>query len=140
MDILTGGISLPTPPHVWVGKFNCFQPILFINCLKLEIMQLELIQSVNPIIPSKGSNAGKQMFVINGKHWAKVEPKSTDTHVCLEEAEVTTPAVGDTPATTKKYLNVTGYSTDTRMTIDAKIKTLTSYDPGYSQAIAFLLK
>lgn len=93
-------------------------------------MILELIQSVNPVVPSKGSNAGKQMFVINGKHWAKVEPKPSDTHVCLEDVEVEG----------KPYTNVTGYSSDSRMSIGDKIKTLTSYDASYSQAIAHLLK
>lgn len=93
-------------------------------------MQLELIQSVNPVIPSKGSNAGKQMYVINGKHWAKVEPKPQDTHVCLEDVDV--------EGTT--YTNVVGYSQDVRMDLQSKIKIVTSNDAAYSQAIAFLLK
>ena len=93
-------------------------------------MTLELIQSVNPVVPTKGSNAGKQMFVINGKHWSKNEPKADDTHVCLEEVEVDK----------KKYINVTGFSKDSRMTIEAKIKMVTSHDEGYSMAIASLLK
>ena len=101
-------------------------------------MKLELIQSVNPVIPSKGSNAGKQMFVINGKHWAKVEPTATDTHVCLEDVEVTTGEGKN--AVTNTYTNVVGYSTDSRMTIQAKIKMVTEHDAGYSMAIASLLK
>lgn len=95
-------------------------------------MKLELIQSVNPIIPTKGTNAGKQMFVINGKHWSKTEPARTDTHVCLED---TTPDSNGVV-----YTNVIGFSQDSRMSINEKIALLTSVDAGYSQAIAMLLK
>lgn len=95
-------------------------------------MKLELIQSVNPIIPTKGTNAGKQMFVINGKHWSKTEPARTDTHVCLEDTEP--------DANGKTYVNVIGFSQDSRMSINEKIALLTSVDAGYSQAIAMLLK
>jgi hypothetical protein len=108
---------------------------------------LELIQSVNPVVPNNGSNAGKQMFVINGKHWSKNEPAKDDTHVCLEEVQVevsaavaatdTTPAVA---AVTKPYINVLGFSKDIRMSISDKIKTVVGHPEGYSQAIAFLLK
>jgi hypothetical protein len=93
-------------------------------------MKLELIQSVNPVIPSKGTNAGKQMFVINNTHWSKVEPGKEDTHVCLEEVDVNG----------TMYTNVTGFSKDSRMSIADKIKVITSNDAGYSQAIAMLLK
>jgi hypothetical protein len=95
-------------------------------------MKLELIQSVNPIIPTKGTNAGKQMFVINGKHWSKTEPARTDTHVCLEDTEPDDNG--------KTYVNVIGFSQDSRMSINEKIALLTSVDAGYSQAIAMLLK
>lgn len=94
-------------------------------------MKLELIASVNPIIPTKGTNAGKQMFVINGKHWSKVEPAQDDTHVCLEDVEVEGKGT---------YTNVTGFSKDKRMTIQDKITLLTSHDAGYSMAIATLLR
>ena len=93
-------------------------------------MKLELIQSVNPIIPSKGSNAGKTMFVINNKHWSRTEPQRTDTHVCLEDAEVDG----------KTYTNVVGFSADTRQSIQEKIKMVTSEDAAYATAIAMLLK
>jgi hypothetical protein len=93
-------------------------------------MKLELIQSVNPVVPSKGSNAGRQMFVINGKHWSRTEPSTTDTHVCLEDADVDG----------KTYTNVVGYSRDARMTIQAKIAMVTEHEAGYSMAIASLLK
>lgn len=91
----------------------------------------ELINSVNPVVPSKGSNAGKQMFVINGKHWSKIEPKTTDTHVCLEEVEVEGKG---------KFINVIGYSNEVRMALADKIKIVTSNDAAYSNAIALLLK
>jgi hypothetical protein len=97
-------------------------------------MKLELIQSVNPVIPTKGTNAGKQMFVINGLHWSKSEPKPNDTHVCLEEVQ------GTGENADKKFINVVGFSVDTRQTIESKIKTLTSHDAAYSMAIAALLK
>jgi|688.fasta_scaffold1196065_1 hypothetical protein len=94
-------------------------------------MKLELIQSVNPVTPTKGSNAGKQMFVINGKYWAKIEPSKEDTHICLEDVVVEGKGT---------YTNVTGFSKDSRMCIADKIKTVISHPEGYSQAIAFLLK
>ena len=93
-------------------------------------MTLELIQSVNPVIPSKGSNAGKQMFVINAKHWSKIEPKADDTHVCLEPVTIDG----------KPYINVIGFSKDCRMSIADKIKLVTSNDAGFSMAIATLLR
>lgn len=93
-------------------------------------MNLELIKSINPVVPTKGSNTGKQMFVINGKYWSRSEPKVSDTHVVLEDVEVDG----------KTYTNVVGFSADTRMDIQSKIKTLTSHDADYSNAIALLLK
>jgi hypothetical protein len=94
-------------------------------------MYLQLIQSVNPIIPSKGTNAGKQMFVINGKHWSKTEPNKTDTHVCLEDVDV--------DGTT--YTNVIGFSQDSRMSIESKLALLDkAKDGAYAQAYAMLLR
>jgi hypothetical protein len=93
-------------------------------------MKKELIVSVNPVIPNKGSNAGKQMFVINGIHWSRTEPKLNDTHVVTEE--VTVEGV--------KYTNVVGFSSDVRMDIHSKIDILTKHDQGYAMAIATLLR
>jgi hypothetical protein len=93
-------------------------------------MKLELIQSVNPVTPKTGSNAGKLLFVINAKHWSKIEPKAEDTHVCLEDALVDG----------KTYTNVVGFSKDSRMCIADKIALVTSNDPGFSMAIASLLR
>lgn len=93
-------------------------------------MQVELISTVVPVVPSKGSNMGKQMYVINGKYWSKTEPSRTDTHVVLEEVE----------KDGNKYINVVGFSVDTRMSVQDKIKTLTSHDAAYATAIAMLLK
>lgn len=90
----------------------------------------ELITSVASAVPSKGTNAGKQMFVINGKYWSKTEPKQNETHVCLNEVEVNG----------KNYTNVVGFTSDTRMTIDEKIKVITQHEVGFSMAIATLLK
>ena len=113
-----------TPPLKSGGAIGPYHNLI------VRAMKLELIQSVNPVIPSKGSNAGKQMFVINGKHWAKVEPKPQDTHVCLEDVTVDG----------KDYVNVVGYSQDVRMDLQSKIKIVTSNDAAYSTAIAMLLK
>lgn len=90
----------------------------------------ELIESIQPNVPSKGSNAGKQMYIINGKYWSRTEPKASDTHVCLQEA-----ILGD-----KTFLNVTGFTTDTRMSLQDKIAVLTGNDAAFSMAIAHLLK
>lgn len=95
-------------------------------------MKLERILCVNPVVPTKGSNAGSTMFVINGKHWSKMEPKADDTHVVLEDV------VSDKDG--KTYTNVTGFSKDTRMDIQAKIKLVTEHDASYASAIALLLK
>lgn len=94
-------------------------------------MNKELIQSVTSATPSKGSNAGKLMFVINAKYWSSVEPKASETHVCLTDVVA---------KDGKTYTNVAGYSRDTCMTIADKIKTITGHDASYSNAIALLLK
>jgi hypothetical protein len=113
-----------TPPLKVSGAIGPYSNLI------LTVMKLELIQSVNPVVPSKGTNAGKQMFVINGKHWAKIEPKPQDTHVCLEDVTVDG----------KDYVNVVGYSQDVRMDLQSKIKIVTSNDAAYATAIAMLLK
>jgi hypothetical protein len=97
-------------------------------------MKLELIQSVNPVTPTKGTNAGKPMFVINGKHWSKNEPAKEDTHVCLEDV------AGEGEYAGKTFTNVIGYSKDSRMTFADKVGIITAHPEGYSQAIAMLLK
>ena len=89
-------------------------------------MELQLIKSVNPVVPTKGTNAGRTMYVINGKFWARAEPSAQDTHVVLEDVEVDG----------KTYTNVIGYSRD----IQSKIKTIVEYDAAYSAAIASLLR
>ena len=93
-------------------------------------MELHLIKSVNPVVPNKGTNAGRTMFVINGNLWSRTEPKRTDTHVVTEDVTVDG----------KEYTNVIGFSQDTRMDIQSKIKTVTEQDASYSMAIATLLK
>ena len=93
-------------------------------------MELHLIKSVNPVVPNKGTNAGRTMFVINGNLWSRTEPKRTDTHVVTENVTVDG----------KEYTNVIGFSQDTRMDIQSKIKTVTEQDASYSMAIATLLK
>ena len=90
----------------------------------------ELIATCLPRVPAKGTNAGKQMYIVNGKHWSNVEPQVTDTHVCLQDVVVS----GVT------YTNVVGFANDARMGIQDKIKLVTGNDAGYAMAIASLLK
>lgn len=97
-------------------------------------MQLELIQSVNPVTPNKGSNAGKPMFIINGKLWAKTEPAKDDTHVCTEIVQ------GEGANAGKSFTNVIGYSKDIRMSVNDKIALVLAHPAEYSVAIGTLLK
>lgn len=96
-------------------------------------MKTELIQSVSTVVPSKGHNAGRTMYVINGKHWSRTEPTKQDTHVCLVDSE-------EKDADGKPYLNVAGFSQDTRMDINTKFAMITKQDAAYSQALAMLLR
>ena len=94
-------------------------------------MKTEPITTCVEIIPTKGSNAGRQMFVINGKHWSRHKPSDTDNTVVLEFA------TWDGGS----GWNVVGFNQDARaLTIDAKIAKLTAHDASYSQAIAMLLR
>jgi hypothetical protein len=93
-------------------------------------MKKELITAVTTVVPTKGSNAGKKMCVINGKHWSVIEPKADDTHIVLEDVKIKG----------KKYVNVVGFSRDTRLTIDVKKELLQSVPEAYADALALLLK
>jgi hypothetical protein len=94
-------------------------------------LKSESIVTCVEVIPTKGSNAGKQMFVINGKHWSRHKPADTDNTVVLEFA------TWDGGS----GWNVIGFNQDARvMSIDAKIAKLTAHDASYSQAIALLLR
>jgi hypothetical protein len=93
-------------------------------------MKKELIVSVQGIVPSKGTNAGKTMYLVNGEYWCKSAPTSADTHIVLQDVEVDG----------KAYTNVTGFAADVRMPIQEKIGILTQHEASYSNAIAMLLK
>lgn len=93
-----------------------------------------LIESVTSAVPSKGTNAGRTMYVINGNLWSRNEPDREHTHVITEKV---TKGSG---ANKKTYTNVVGFTNDTRMPIKDKIKTVTSEDAAYSMAIATLLR
>ncbi len=97
-------------------------------------MKSEVIISVNPVIPSKGTDSGKQMYLINGTHWSKQKPEDTDTHVVLEEVQ------GEGEYEGKTFINVVGFSKDIRMSIADKIALIKEHDASYSTAIAMLLK
>ena len=90
-----------------------------------------LISSVSQITPSSGTNANRLMHVINGEYWSRQEPPANATHVCLVTAQ---------GKDGKEYLNVEGFTLDTRMPLAEKIALITSNDAGYSMAIATLLK
>jgi hypothetical protein len=93
-------------------------------------MKKELITAVTTIVPKKGSNVGKKMCLINGKHWSVVEPKADDTHIIVEEVTIKQ----------KKYVNVIGFSRDTRLGINDKMELLQSVPSEYASALALLLK
>lgn len=98
---------------------------------KLGDVRTESIATCVEIIPNKGSNAGKLMYVINGKHWSRHKPTDSDNTLVLEYAEWSTGS----------GWNVVGFNHDARtMSIDQKIAKLTSFDAAYSNAIALLLK
>ena len=94
-------------------------------------LRTESIMTCVEVIPNKGGNAGKLMYVINGKHWSRTKPAETDNVVVLEYF-VTDTASG---------WNVNGFNNDARtLSVDQKIAKLTSYDASYSNAIALLLR
>lgn len=99
-------------------------------------IKTEMINTCVEIIPTKGSNAGRQMYLINGKHWSRHAPGETHNTIVLE---FTTWTNGD--GTLGTGYNVVGFNTDSRtLSIDQKISKITSFDASYSQALAILLK
>lgn len=88
-----------------------------------------IITSVKTVVPTKGPNAGKTMFLINGDLWSSVEPGVNDTFVYFSDVE----------KDGKVYRNCDGFGAE-RLTISDKIATLTQHDAAYSSAIALLLK
>jgi hypothetical protein len=94
-------------------------------------LRTESIMTCVEVIPNKGGNAGKIMYVINGKHWSRTKPADTDNVVVLEYF-VTETASG---------WNVNGFNNDARtLSVDQKIAKVTSHDAAYSNAIALLLR
>ena len=103
---------------------------------KVGDIKTEIIRTCVEIIPRSGSNAGKQMYLINGKHWSRHAPADTHNTIVLEYTEWTS-----ADNTIGGGFNVVGFNTDSRtLTIDEKIGKLTAHDAAYSQALAFLLK
>ena len=96
-------------------------------------MKKVLIQTVVSRTPSKGTNAGIPMYIINDEFWSRDEPKPTDTHVVLKEV------AGEGVHEGKTFTNVTGFANDSRMSVDSKIKLL-SDNPEIANAIATLLR
>ena len=88
-----------------------------------------IISSVKSVVPTKGPNAGKTMFLINGDLWSQVEPGPNDTFVFFSDVE----------KDGKTYRNIDGFGAE-RLSITEKIAALTQYDAAYSAAIAVLLK
>lgn len=103
---------------------------------KVGDIKTEIIRTCVEIIPRSGSNAGKQMYLINGKHWSRHAPADTHNTIVLEYAEWT-----NADNTIGGGFNVVGFNTDSRtLTIDEKISKVTAHDAAYSQALALLLK
>ena len=94
----------------------------------------ELIVSVQSLVPKKGTNASKPMWLVNGKYWVKTQPDARDTHIVTEEVTKNINGVDRT------FTNVVGYSTDVRMTIQDKFAMIKQEPPEYSQAFATLLR
>jgi hypothetical protein len=94
-----------------------------------------LIASINAVTPTKGTNAGRQMYVINGNLWSRVEPKPTDTHVVTEVVKAK-----DKDNVEHEYTNVVGFACDTRMPVREKIDIVVEHPAEYSIAVATLLK
>ena len=93
------------------------------------------IESVNEVTPSKGSNAGRKMYVINGEYWSRVEPRRDDVFVCIADVEAT-----GSDGKKHTYTNVVGFEGEERLTKSEKIEMLLSHDASYQQGIAMLLK
>ena len=103
---------------------------------KVGDIKTEIIRTCVEIIPRSGTNAGKQMYLVNGKHWSRHAPSDTHNTIVLEYAEWT-----NADNTIGGGFNVVGFNTDSRtLTIDEKIEKVTSKDAAYSQALALLLK
>jgi hypothetical protein len=100
-------------------------------------LRTESIATCIAVIPTAGSNAGKQMYVINGKHWSRHEPLPTHNTVVLEYVTWKDKRTGlDAFGWNVAGTNVDAFS----LTIDQKIAKVVSHDASYSQAIALLLK
>ena len=99
-------------------------------------IRTEPIRTCVAIIPTSGSNAGRQMYVINGTHWTRQEPQPTHNTLVLQytswKAKDGSTAFG---------WNVQGTNVDAfSLTIDQKIAKVVAHDASYSQALALLLK
>ena len=100
-------------------------------------IRTEPIATCVPVIPSSGSNAGRQMYVINGTHWSRHEPLPTHNTVVLRYNSWTDKRTG----ATAYGWDVAGTNVDAfSLTIDQKISKVIAHDASYSQAIALLLK
>ncbi len=103
---------------------------------KVGDTRTEIIRTCVEIIPRSGSNAGRQMYLINGKHWSRHAPAETHNTIVLEYSEWT-----NADSTVGSGFNVLGFNTDSRtLSIDEKILKVTAHDAAYSQALALLLR
>ena len=99
-------------------------------------IRTEPIRTCVAIIPTSGSNAGRQMYVINGTHWTRQEPLPTHNTLVLQYTSWKAKDGSTAFGWNVQGTNVDAYS----LTIDQKFAKVTAYDPAYSQALAFLLK
>ena len=100
-------------------------------------IRTEHIASWVGVIPTSGTNAGKQMYVINGKHWSRHQPDPSHNTVVLEYVSWKDKRTG-----LDAYgWNVMGTNVDSlAMSAVQKVALITQHDIGYAQAIAYLLK
>jgi len=106
------------------------------NRYEIGDIRTEPIRTCVAIIPTSGSNAGRQMYVINGTHWTRQEPQPTHNTLVLQYTSWKAKDGSTAFGWNVQGTNVDAYS----LTIDQKFAKVTAYDPAYSQALAFLLK
>ena len=104
---------------------------------KIGDVRMEHIRTCVPIIPNKGTNAGRQMFLVNGEYWLRHEPNPTHNTIVLTYGSWVDKTTGEE----RFGWNVSGTNTDaSMMSIDQKIAKITSVDAAYSNALALLMR
>lgn len=82
------------------------------------------IEFTETVIPTKGSNAGREMCVINDEYWSRTAPKPGQIFMFLKDVEVD----GVT------YENIAGFGAE-NLTYEEKIKIVAKVDPELMKAL-----